>query len=86
MSYNFTAILYYQLGYDCIAQLYLNPFKSQDHSLTHNNIKKNKLLLQDAVDCPEWIVPFHLFKSLAEEVTVPTLENFLVLITLMKLP
>lgn len=26
------------------------------------------VLLQDAVDCPEWIVPFHLFKSLAEEV------------------
>ncbi|KAJ6825550.1 mRNA cap guanine-N7 methyltransferase 1 [Iris pallida] len=23
--------------------------------------------LEDAVDCPEWIVPFHLFKSLAEE-------------------
>ncbi|KAE9447032.1 hypothetical protein C3L33_21072, partial [Rhododendron williamsianum] len=23
--------------------------------------------LQDAVDCPEWIVPFHIFKSLAEE-------------------
>lgn len=23
---------------------------------------------QDAVDCPEWIVPFHVFKSLAEEV------------------
>lgn len=31
----------------------------------------NKLkgyLMQDAVDCPEWIVPFHIFKSLAEEV------------------
>ena len=26
------------------------------------------ILLQDAVDCPEWIVPFHVFKSLAEEV------------------
>lgn len=25
-------------------------------------------VLQDAVDCPEWIVPFHVFKSLAEEV------------------
>ncbi|KAL9297864.1 hypothetical protein ACSQ67_023760 [Phaseolus vulgaris] len=24
--------------------------------------------LEDAVDCPEWIVPFHVFKSLAEEV------------------
>ena len=24
--------------------------------------------LQDAVDCPEWVVPFHLFKLLAEEV------------------
>ena len=24
--------------------------------------------LQDAVDCPEWVVPFHLFKFLAEEV------------------
>jgi hypothetical protein len=24
--------------------------------------------VQDAVDCPEWIVPFHLFKLLAEEV------------------
>ena len=24
--------------------------------------------LQDAVDCPEWIVPFHVFKALAEEV------------------
>ncbi|TXG67304.1 hypothetical protein EZV62_008579 [Acer yangbiense] len=24
-------------------------------------------LWQDAVDCPEWIVPFHVFKSLAEE-------------------
>ena len=24
--------------------------------------------MQDAVDCPEWIVPFHVFKSLAEEV------------------
>ncbi|KAG5000828.1 hypothetical protein AAZX31_08G207000 [Glycine max] len=23
--------------------------------------------LEDAVDCPEWIVPFHIFKSLAEE-------------------
>ncbi|KAF9608053.1 hypothetical protein IFM89_005203 [Coptis chinensis] len=23
--------------------------------------------LQDAVDCPEWVVPFHVFKSLAEE-------------------
>ncbi|KAG9153818.1 hypothetical protein Leryth_005943 [Lithospermum erythrorhizon] len=23
--------------------------------------------LEDAVDCPEWVVPFHLFKSLAEE-------------------
>ncbi|MQL81671.1 hypothetical protein Taro_014136 [Colocasia esculenta] len=22
---------------------------------------------KDAVDCPEWIVPFHVFKSLAEE-------------------
>lgn len=26
------------------------------------------LHLQDAVDCPEWIVPFHVFKSLVEEV------------------
>lgn len=24
--------------------------------------------MQDAVDCPEWVVPFHLFKLLAEEV------------------
>ncbi|KAL0300068.1 UNVERIFIED_CONTAM: cap guanine-N7 methyltransferase 1 [Sesamum angustifolium] len=24
-------------------------------------------LAQDAVDCPEWIVPFHVFKALAEE-------------------
>jgi hypothetical protein len=24
--------------------------------------------VQDAVDCPEWVVPFHLFKLLAEEV------------------
>jgi mRNA (guanine-N7-)-methyltransferase len=23
--------------------------------------------MQDAVDCPEWVVPFHLFKLLAEE-------------------
>lgn len=28
--------------------------------------------MQDAVDCPEWVVPFHLFKLLAEEV----LEGF----------
>ncbi|XP_059662564.1 mRNA cap guanine-N7 methyltransferase 1 isoform X2 [Cornus florida] len=28
---------------------------------------KYKFHLEDAVDCPEWIVPFHLFKSLAEE-------------------
>jgi len=27
-------------------------------------------LLQDAVDCPEWIVPFHVFKALAEEVKI----------------
>ncbi|KAK6934370.1 mRNA (guanine-N(7))-methyltransferase domain [Dillenia turbinata] len=26
-----------------------------------------KFHLEDAVDCPEWIVPFHVFKSLAEE-------------------
>ncbi|KAJ0045751.1 hypothetical protein Pint_04345 [Pistacia integerrima] len=26
-----------------------------------------KFHLEDAVDCPEWIVPFHLFKSMAEE-------------------
>lgn len=26
-----------------------------------------KFHLEDAVDCPEWIVPFHIFKSLAEE-------------------
>ena len=25
--------------------------------------------MQDAVDCPEWVVPFHLFKLLAEEVS-----------------
>lgn len=25
---------------------------------------------QDAVDCPEWIVPFHVFKSLAEAVQI----------------
>ncbi|XP_040986931.1 mRNA cap guanine-N7 methyltransferase 1-like isoform X2 [Juglans microcarpa x Juglans regia] len=28
---------------------------------------KYKFHLEDAVDCPEWIVPFHVFKSLAEE-------------------
>ncbi|KAK1307836.1 mRNA cap guanine-N7 methyltransferase 1 [Acorus calamus] len=28
---------------------------------------KYKFHLEDAVDCPEWIVPFNLFKSLAEE-------------------
>ncbi|GMJ05162.1 hypothetical protein like AT3G20650 [Hibiscus trionum] len=28
---------------------------------------KYKFHLEDAVDCPEWIVPFHLFKSLTEE-------------------
>ncbi|XP_050212911.1 mRNA cap guanine-N7 methyltransferase 1 [Mercurialis annua] len=28
---------------------------------------KYKFHLEDAVDCPEWIVPFHIFKSLAEE-------------------
>ncbi|XP_075488657.1 mRNA cap guanine-N(7) methyltransferase 1-like isoform X1 [Primulina tabacum] len=28
---------------------------------------KYKFHLEDAVDCPEWIVPFDLFKSLAEE-------------------
>lgn len=28
---------------------------------------KYKFHLEDAVDCPEWIVPFHNFKSLAEE-------------------
>ncbi|RWW07472.1 hypothetical protein BHE74_00030886 [Ensete ventricosum] len=27
-------------------------------------------VMQDAVDCPEWIVPFHVFKCLAEEVLV----------------
>ncbi|KNA16097.1 hypothetical protein SOVF_092280 [Spinacia oleracea] len=26
-----------------------------------------KFHLEDAVDCPEWVVPFHVFKSLAEE-------------------
>lgn len=26
-----------------------------------------KFHLEDAVDCPEWIVPFHVFKALAEE-------------------
>lgn len=28
---------------------------------------KYKFHLQDAVDCPEWIVPFHVFKEIAEE-------------------
>ncbi|URE25821.1 mRNA cap guanine-N7 methyltransferase [Musa troglodytarum] len=28
---------------------------------------KYKFHLEDAVDCPEWIVPFHVFKSLAQE-------------------
>lgn len=28
---------------------------------------KYKFHLEDAVDCPEWIVPFHVFKQLAEE-------------------
>ncbi|KAL8239237.1 hypothetical protein R6Q59_015804 [Mikania micrantha] len=28
---------------------------------------KYKFHLEDAVDCPEWIVPFNIFKSLAEE-------------------
>ncbi|CAI9088630.1 OLC1v1023018C1 [Oldenlandia corymbosa var. corymbosa] len=28
---------------------------------------KYKFHLEDAVDCPEWIVPFHVFKSMAEE-------------------
>ncbi|KAK9938329.1 hypothetical protein M0R45_015076 [Rubus argutus] len=28
---------------------------------------KYKFHLEDAVDCPEWIVPFHVFKSLVEE-------------------
>ncbi|XP_074560096.1 mRNA cap guanine-N(7) methyltransferase 1 [Curcuma longa] len=28
---------------------------------------KYKFHLEDAVDCPEWIVPFHVFKSLADE-------------------
>ncbi|CAA6668766.1 unnamed protein product [Spirodela intermedia] len=28
---------------------------------------KYQFHLEDAVDCPEWIVPFHVFKSLAEE-------------------
>ncbi|KAJ4975985.1 hypothetical protein NE237_001091 [Protea cynaroides] len=28
---------------------------------------KYKFHLEDAVDCPEWVVPFHVFKSLAEE-------------------
>ncbi|KAI9093241.1 hypothetical protein K1719_027255 [Acacia pycnantha] len=28
---------------------------------------KYKFHLEDAVDCPEWIVPFHVFKTLAEE-------------------
>ncbi|CAD6246890.1 unnamed protein product [Miscanthus lutarioriparius] len=28
---------------------------------------KYKFHLEDAVDCPEWVVPFHLFKLLAEE-------------------
>ncbi|KAI4366113.1 hypothetical protein MLD38_022033 [Melastoma candidum] len=30
------------------------------------NLLKNKFHLEDAVDCPEWIVPFHVFKPLAE--------------------
>ncbi|KAL2943918.1 mRNA cap guanine-N7 methyltransferase 1 [Bienertia sinuspersici] len=29
-----------------------------------------KFHLEDAVDCPEWVVPFHVFKSLAEEVRI----------------
>ena len=33
-----------------------------------NSILNLNSLLQDAVDCPEWVVPFHVFKSLAEEV------------------
>ncbi|GMY31564.1 mRNA cap guanine-N7 methyltransferase 1 [Fagus crenata] len=28
---------------------------------------KYKFHLEDAVDCPEWVVPFHVFKALAEE-------------------
>ncbi|KVI02252.1 mRNA (guanine-N(7))-methyltransferase domain-containing protein [Cynara cardunculus var. scolymus] len=36
---------------------------------------KYKFHLEDAVDCPEWIVPFHVFKSLAEERGQPTEQN-----------
>jgi hypothetical protein len=31
--------------------------------------------MQDAVDCPEWVVPFHLFKLLAEEVLERSLSS-----------
>uniref|UniRef100_A0A453PHN2 mRNA (guanine-N(7))-methyltransferase n=1 Tax=Aegilops tauschii subsp. strangulata TaxID=200361 RepID=A0A453PHN2_AEGTS len=37
--------------------------------INYENLFSNKLFgnMQDAVDCPEWVVPFHLFKLLAEE-------------------
>lgn len=39
-------------------------------------------ILQDAVDCPEWIVPFHVFKEIAEEVNSMLLlfVSFIVLV------
>ncbi|KAI8018087.1 Protein trichome birefringence-like 19 [Camellia lanceoleosa] len=33
-----------------------------------SEITEQDSLLLDAVDCPEWIVPFHVFKSLVEEI------------------
>lgn len=41
---------------------WLVPFNFFSHDFWY------KFSLQDAVDCPEWIVPFHVFKSLVEEV------------------
>ncbi|XP_077236477.1 mRNA capping enzyme family protein isoform X2 [Tasmannia lanceolata] len=47
---------------------------SFDEEFAHKKFKssspfgiKYKFHLEDAVDCPEWIVPFQVFKSLAEE-------------------
>ncbi|KAG6515919.1 hypothetical protein ZIOFF_026365 [Zingiber officinale] len=40
-------------------------YASLNFLLQHSYL--TKLCMQDAVDCPEWIVPFHVFKSLADE-------------------
>ncbi|XP_074347730.1 mRNA cap guanine-N(7) methyltransferase 1-like [Apium graveolens] len=44
---------------------------------------KYKFHLEDALDCPEWIVPFHVFKSLAEEGQFCCLTNC-IYITMMR--